>query len=107
MASSVYVLVRDAVVNKKIIKGLYEGHYREMCPHVIGFGPDRQEQALCYQFGGSSKSGLAPPGSRSNWRCVRLAKLTNISSEPGDWHTATNHGKPQTCVADVDVEVVY
>ena len=107
MQSSVYELVRDAVVHKKIIRGMYQGYYREMCPHVIGHGPDGNEQALCYQFGGSSSSGLAPPGSRSNWRCVNLAKLSDVSSEPGQWHTATNHNRPQTCVADIDVEVAY
>jgi hypothetical protein len=107
MPGSVYATVRDAVVHKKIAKATYEGHYREMCPHAIGRGPDGNEQALFYQFGGSSKSGLAPAGSRNNWRCIELAKLSNVSSEDGAWQTANNHSRSQTCVREVDVEVDF
>ncbi len=107
MPSSVYAIVRDAVVHKKIVKATYEGYYREMCPHAIGRGPDGNEQALFYQFAGSSKSGLAQAGSRNNWRCIDLAKLSNVSSEDGAWRTANNHSRSQTCVRDVDVEVDF
>lgn len=33
---------------------------------------------LCYQFGGASRSGLKPPGSPDNWRCIALDKLNGV-----------------------------
>jgi hypothetical protein len=101
-----YETVKDAILNKLTIKADYQNHPREMCPHVIGRKRGR-EQALFYQFGGTSKSGLAPAGSPENWRCIPIAGLTNIRSEKGQWHTAPNHTRPQTCVDDIDVEVTY
>lgn len=117
-----YALVREAIRTRTPITATYHGHYREMCPHVIGIKhgrpatrgrggkpgkPETQEEehALCYQFGGTSDSGLHPDGSPANWRCVRISELANVQLQPGPWHTAPNHSRPQTCVDDVDVEV--
>ena len=99
-----YQIVRDAIINKKQITAFYDGHPREMCPHVIGTKNGR-EQALFYQFGGSSKSGLQPAGSGANWRCIPIEGLQQVSSKDGGWHTAPNHSRPQTCVDVIDVEV--
>ena len=105
--AEIHQIIRDAIVNKRIIKGTYQGHAREMCPHVLGRNKQHQEQALFYQFGGSSSSGLSAAGSPNNWRCIPLAKLKDVSSEVGDWSTAPNHSRPQTCVAQIDVEVQF
>ena len=83
----------------------YDGYERELCPHVLGLAKDGTEQALCYQFGGGSKRGLAPPGSAQNWRCLVLERLTEASIRAGKWHSAPNFANPQVCVAVVDVEV--
>ena len=55
---SIYDLVRQAVLNKDIVVATYQGHRREMCPHVLGT-KDRRRQGLFYQFGGTS---FAIPG---------------------------------------------
>ena len=89
---------------KQHVLATYDGYPREMCPHAIGTKNGR-EQALFYQFGGGSKSGLKPAGSPDNWRCIELAKLTGVSVRAGSWHTASNHSESQTCVCIVDVEV--
>src|SRR5438876_8757334 len=103
---AIYALVRRAVQEKLIVTGWYDGHYREMCPHVLGTKRGR-EQALFYQFGGTSKSGLIKEGSPNNWRCVELAKLSKVSVSKGDWHMGPNHSRPQTCVDMIDVEVNF
>jgi hypothetical protein len=117
-----YQIVRSAILNRQQIVATYHGYVREMCPHVIGIKrgkpatwgrggrpgkppPPHEEHALCYKFGGGSRSGLAPAGSPDNWRCIRLDELTNITTRPGPWHTAPNHSRPQTCVDEIDVEV--
>ena len=101
-----YMIIREAILNKHLIVANYDGYERHMCPHVLGV-KNGKFQALFYQFGGGSRSGLGPEGSPENWRCITLSKLTNVSSYEGAWHTAPNHSRPQTCVGRIDVEVTY
>jgi hypothetical protein len=105
---TIYEIVKDAIQTKKIIVAVYDGYERAMCPHTLGTKKGR-EQALFYQFGGNSRSGLSPDGSPNNWRCLFLDQLTNVSSADakGEWHTAPNHSRPQTCVDQIDVEVTF
>ncbi|PWF90153.1 hypothetical protein DD549_20330 [Shewanella algae] len=101
--SNNYDLIRGAILNKQQVFADYDGHPREMCPHVIGTKNSR-EQALFYQFGGSSSSGPIVPNSPQNWRCMPVDRLDNIRIVNGEWHTGDNHSRPQTCVDLIDVE---
>jgi hypothetical protein len=104
MASATYQIVREAIEKKLHVIGTYNGFHRVMCPHTIGISKKGEEQALFYQFAGESKSGLGPDGDPGNWRCIPLRQLQNVTTASGAWHTAPNHSRPQTCVADVDLE---
>ncbi|WP_261454470.1 hypothetical protein [Serratia fonticola] len=101
---STYEIIANAIKNKKQITATYKGHARELCPHAIGTKNGRQ-QALFYQFGGHSSSGAIVPGSPDNWKCLAINGLSNVSVHDGEWHTADNHSKAQTCVDWIDVEV--
>ncbi len=105
-ADEIYVLVRQAIIDKNIVIASYHGHVREMCPHVIGKKNGRS-QALLYQFAGGSDSDLKPDGSLANWRCVRIAELSEVSIRKSEdvWHTASNYSAKQTCVDEIDVKV--
>ncbi|GAI22102.1 unnamed protein product, partial [marine sediment metagenome] len=39
------------------------------------------------------------------WRCMSVNGLSGVSLQEGEWHTASNHSQPQTCIDDVDVEI--
>ena len=104
--ATTYETIRQAIINKDQVTAMYDGHYREMCPHVIGTKQGRP-QTLFYQFAGTSKSGLDPSGSPRNWRCIHIAGLSNVATRKGPWHTAPNHSRPQTCVDEIDVEVSF
>ena len=104
MNSSVYQLIRDAILKKQQVIATYKRHRREMCPHVIGTKNGR-EKALFYQFGGTSSSEAIVAGSPDNWRCIFIDGLSEVTARNGEWHTANNHSSPQTCVDNVDVEV--
>ncbi len=101
-----YAVVRQAILNKDQVIGTYQDHRREMCPHVIGTKGGKR-QALFYQFGGTSKSGLGPDGSPENWRCIPIDQLQDLEIRRGPWHTAPDHSRPQTCVDQIDVEVKF
>lgn len=102
-----YALIREAIERKWIVTAWYKGHHREMCPHVIGT-KNGNEHALLYQFAGTSSSRpLGPSGSGHNWRCLDIVELSQVSIQPGPWHTAPNHSRPQSCVDVIDLEVTY
>src|ERR1051326_3426228 len=103
-----YALIRQAILDRNIVMATYHGHYRELCPHAIGFKNGRRK-ALLYQFGGTSSSGLGPIGSFDNWRCVFVDELENVRvvESNGKWYTAHNHSRRQTCIDVVDMEVTF
>jgi hypothetical protein len=103
-----YSQIRQAIIDKDIITATYKGHYREMCPHAIGYKNGRRK-ALLYQFGGTSSSGLGPIGSYDNWRCIFVDELQSVSVRPseGRWYTADDHSRRQTCIDSVETEVSY
>jgi hypothetical protein len=104
---NVYEIIRDAILNRKVITATYRGKTRIMCPHTLGTKNGRQ-QALFYQFAGESTTGLGPDGDPENWRCMFLVELSNVASQAtNEWHTAPNHSRPQTCVGQIDVEVTF
>ena len=99
-----YRLVRMAVIGKRPIRAIYHGWDRWFCPHRLGRNHEGQIRVLCYQYGGESGSGLQAAGSPANWRCIALEKLSRVELLEGAWQTAPNHSRPQTCVAEVDVD---
>lgn len=104
LASNVYQIFRDAIANKQQIVCTYRGLRREVCPHALGLNTKGTEQVLTFQFAGDSSSGLPPGG---EWRCMLLSEVTGAQTRGGPWHTGATHGRPQTCVKVVDIEVSY
>jgi hypothetical protein len=100
----IYRLVRMAVVSKRLIRASYHGRDRRFCPHRLGRNREGQIRVLCYQYGGESSSGLQADGSPAKWRCIALEKLSRVALLADAWRTAPNHSRPQTCVAEVDVD---
>lgn len=103
MRTTNYQLLLAAAKNREQIICDYNGYRREACPHVVGLGLRGEEIALVYQFGGSSSSGLPPQG---EWRCLRLHDVTNLNVRSGQWYTGYNHSRPQTCVKQIEFEVI-
>ena len=102
--SNAYSLIRLAILNKTNISATYNGYHRELSPHTLGT-KDGRPQALFYQFGGTSSSGLGPLGTGANWRCMPVGAMQDVAPLNGPWHTAPTHSRPQTCVGVIDVEV--
>jgi hypothetical protein len=100
----IYRLVRRAVVSRSPISAIYHGYGRLLCPHRLGWNRRRQPRVLCYQYGGESQSGLQPVGASANWRCIAVDELSQVELLDDAWRTAPNHSRPQTCVAEVDVD---
>jgi len=63
-----------------------------------------KQHVLGYQFGGQSSKGLPRGG---EWRCFDIVDLSSVNTRQGQWYTVNSHTRPQTCVAQLDIEVAY
>lgn len=106
MKSKTYEIIKSAIEKKQQVFATYDNKYREMCPHAIGT-KNGVEQALFFQFGGDTSSGKITSDTKENWRCITLAKLSNITVKDGEWHTFDNHSRPSSCIDKIDVQVTY
>jgi hypothetical protein len=101
MPSRIYGIFREAILGEKQVTCTYGGHYRELCPHIIGH-KDGDEKVLVFQFGGSSSTRLPP---RGEWRCLQVARVEDARIRDGEWHTGTLHQVTQKCVEDIDLDI--
>ena len=85
MPSTTYALFRNAILGEQQVVCLYDGRVRELCPHIIGTNRRGEEVVLAWQFGGES-SGPLP-----QWRCLKLANVSNARARDGRWHEGGSH----------------
>jgi hypothetical protein len=78
---------------------IYEDRRRELCPHIIGTNRSGEAVVLAWQFGGKS-SGKLP-----QWRCLRLAKVSDFSARSGGQHVGGSHRSEQSCVSKIDLDI--
>ena len=99
MPSPTYTLFHRAILAEQQVTCIYDGRYRELCPHIIGANRSGEEVVLAWQFGGQS-SGPLP-----QWRCLRLASVRDALAREGRWHEGGSHRIGQTCVSTVDLDI--
>jgi hypothetical protein len=99
MPSPTYALFRKAILAEQQVTCVYERRYRELCPHVIGTNKNGDEAVLAWQFAGES-SGPLP-----QWRCLKLANVSDASAREGRWHEGGSHRRTQTCVSNIDLDI--
>jgi hypothetical protein len=103
MASEIYDRLRLAAARRQPVAAVYDGLPRLLCPHVLGRKSGRLH-AFVYQFGGSSNSG--PPMTAEGvgvWRCLTVAKLSQVELRTDAWHTEPRSLR-QTCIDEIDFD---
>jgi hypothetical protein len=100
----IYALLRSAAIRRLPVAAIYDNLPRLLCPHVLGLSKEGHLRALCYQFGGSSGSGLERGSDGvGGWRCFAVNKLSQVELQEGDWRTASGASR-QSCVDQIDVD---
>ena len=101
----IYALLRTAGIYKQPVAATYEGHRRLFCPHLLGKSKQGRRHAFCYQFGGTSDSGLKTVAAGvGGWRCIVVEKLSKVELQSGLWHTEPRSNR-QTCIEEVEFDV--
>ncbi len=101
MPSAVYNLIRQAILDEKLVTCVYDGRPRVLCPIIIGHSKG-QEKALTFQVGGTSRSGLPAGG---EWRCLYLVRVREARITDGPWREGDRHTAPQRCVEEEDIDI--
>ena len=99
MPSATYTLFRNAILAEQQVVCSYDGRRRELCPHIIGTNKSGEEVVLARQFAGES-SGPLP-----QWRCLRLANVSDARARDGRWHEGGSHKTTQKCVTKIDLDI--
>jgi hypothetical protein len=99
MPSPTYVFFRNAILAEQQVVCTYGGRRRELCPQILGINRRGEEAVLAWQFAGE-RSGKLP-----QWRCLRLADVSNAHARNGPWHEGGSHRTSQTCVSHVDLDI--
>jgi uncharacterized protein len=99
--SEAFRLFHRAILERKQITCVYQGRFREVCPHILGH-KNEEERVLVYQFGGES-AGVLP--ARGEWRCLHLADVEDVKLRIGPWHSGGQHRKRQQCVVRIYIDV--
>ena len=102
MPSRTYEIFLSAMRLRKQIICLYQGHSREICPILLG-RTGLEEKSLVFQFAGDTGSGPVPPP--GEWKCLRLALVTEATLHDGPWHAGDSHSSAQTCMKMVEYDV--
>jgi len=98
----IYAVLCFAAIRRKPVAAIYDNLPRLLCPHVLGRSKDGHLRALCYQFGGSSGSGLRSSSDGvGGWRCLEVNRLSQVELQDGDWRTES-HASRQSCVEQID-----
>jgi uncharacterized protein len=98
---SAFRMLAEAILKRTPVTLNYNGVRREICPHILGH-TNKQERALVFQFGGSSRTRLPADG---EWRCLRLADVTEVRPHEGPWRSGKYHRAVQRCVDQVYLDV--
>ena len=95
MPSATYMLFRQGIEQEKQIACTYGGHYRELCPLVLGHTKG-EERVLAYQVGGETSKGSLR--GKHDWKCFSIGNVSNPQLRDGRWDEGHRHTREQTCV---------
>ena len=96
-----YMKLESIVRNGWNFWAVYNRLPRLLTPHLLG-SRNGELRVFSYQYGGKTKSGLHPPGSPNNFRCMRVRDLQDIAVLDDRWYTGDGSGNRQTCLDRID-----
>jgi hypothetical protein len=100
-----YLLFREAIRRKQLVRAMYDNHEREVCPQAMG-DKNGSTHLFAYQCSGYTSKGPVVPGSRHNWRCFEVLRLEAALLVHGPWPFLPERSTYTSCIDRVDIEVL-
>lgn len=94
-----YALLRRAVQQRQLIRCVFKGLERDLCPHALGLKGGRAH-LLAWQFGGRCWEPLSADG---GWRCIPIYQMSELALIDGPWRVGSPVPK-DICLDLLDVE---
>jgi hypothetical protein len=87
-----WAALHAAVQNRRPVLICYHGHWRQICPHALGWKNNRP-LLLGYQTGGHTTTSQLPTDAHQRWRCLHVDEIDHITDAPLDspWQSAANY----------------
>jgi len=85
MPSQNFMLLAQAIDNKKTIEFEYDNHQRRARPYLLGHDEQGNEKTSVYQFGGTSSSEVL------SWKCMEVQKIENLNITNDKWDEYTGY----------------
>jgi hypothetical protein len=101
MPSDTYIALALALESRSPLACRYGGHPRVICPIILGHR-EAEEMALVFQIAGRTSRG---PLREAQWKCLRVAGITDLALADAAWSSGRAHSEPQHCVTTVDYDV--
>jgi len=95
-----YLLIREAILDKQQLAGLYKGKRMMACPHALGW-LDERPYVLCYRFLGPSLK----TERQDLWQWMALQDFAHLAMRSGHWYSAPPETRPPLPGVEIDVEV--
>ena len=102
-ADELHRIILTAILNRIVLRAVYDGGIRLLCPHILGRNRDGKVRILCLQLDGFSASGLQRNDDPGDWRCLALEKFQAIAYDASPWKTAPNCGGLPKCMAEIEL----
>jgi len=102
-APATHTIVRRAILDRRSLSARYDGAVLHFSPHALGRHPDRSLRVVAFQYAGHGPA--RPPGDpdRGRWRCLSVARLTQVVPNRDGWHSGHDRRRPVSCITDVVV----
>ena len=98
-----WVVLEEALVEKRHVRLRYRGHERTICPHVLGWKND-QPKVLAYQVDGTTSQGRLPEDPAQRWRSLFVSDIDQAVVVEGAWQSGPNYSPTHNGIDQVALQ---
>jgi hypothetical protein len=100
LPSRAYVLIKQAMEEKKQLSCQYKGYTRNFCPYVLGRNKHGKERVLALLVRNTPEGPIT-----GGWECLEMESVWIVKVEEGAWLAAPAGARPDCGFETVDVDV--
>lgn len=100
--SEAYEVIRQAIIDRRSLNGVYDKCIRFFSPITLGRCPDGEPGVIAYQYAGRLPEGALPIG--GEWACFRLDRLRWLQPNGDRWAMGPLGRRPADFIVSSDTD---